>query len=295
MFHVKGRNLPKTSGRSQEGEEGEALLGSGRKLRAIRTCIGNLNGDIDDIIRKGLILAEEITDYVSTSSRTPRSKPRGSVVAEEEKAETSSCSTHFPAIERGLRAGGRLLDRHATFHRQNKSTKSEERLPLRDISNRRATRQDEQLEVTSKNKCDENERRRDEAARLLQHYYKAHLRKRVQTAIRIQAHIRSYLSRLKGLERRAVKKCKAGQMHRAQLLLKLWSERTKCRQKVREATQERHRKYGVWAHYYLGKPFDGDLIKPVEGIFVMAKEYHIWRVKALTFLAWMKALSEDVL
>ena len=52
------------------------------------------------------------------------------------------------------------------------------------------------------------------------------------------------------------------------------------------------REHGDKAHSFWGDGFSRDAIKPVEGIFVMAKEYQKWRIKATAFVRWTQSLIE---
>jgi hypothetical protein len=74
----------------------------------------------------------------------------------------------------------------------------------------------------------------------------------------------------------------------ARVLLRHWRKRAFSRNRLREITARREEKYGARSHYHLGSRFNGELIKPEEGAFVMAKKYQVWRMKALAYLKWSK-------
>lgn len=256
----------------------------GRKLRAIRRCIGDLNEDIEVIIRRGLILADEIAESVSRSLTRERVEP-AEISTSPSPSPVSTEVARFPAIERGLRAKERL-----SFQRGDVAAR--ERSPFRDRSNllypiptpTRSARVDKSPPRPPSP--------REGAAAVIQRRYRSHLGRWIRSATLIQTHVRSYLSSLALGRQMAQDFWEARERERLRSLLRRWRGRAKLREAIaaraRRLDDERE---GAGPHHRLGRPFDGAAIKPIEGVFMMAKEYQLWRYKATTFVKWLKLFT----
>lgn len=263
---------------------GRACPASGAKLRAIRRCIDGLNEDIGYIIARGLSLAHEIDEcvYESTSSSCldppARRRHTDDRPCKVPKAGQVSRSCHFPAIERGLRAKDRMLARAAS--------------PLRDLTNlvESSSAQDEDEDAEIARKSRERRARREReleqqaAAVAIQRSYRSLRRRRSRSATVIQSRFRALLSEREASKRRESK-------FRAERAFLEWSRRARVRSRLGREAAERSRRHGRGAHLHLGSGFDGECIRPVEGVYAMAREYQLWRIKAATFVRWTEAFQ----
>jgi len=291
---------------SCEGSGERAVrLGSGRKVRAIETCIGNLSTEVDLIIRKGLLLADELTECAASLLASPQNTESFSGISNHrpqvrgsqrlsgfqgggEAAETP----RFPALERGLRARERFFPQRELGPASGSRRRERGPAPLADISNRggadafrKATQAKAPPRLPSPGEA------KDQAARTIQRHYKARFRRRLQAAVCIQAHVRSYFASFHVSERKAERQRHDWDLVRGRQVLLRWKRRSACRALLRGRVAEvegRRHDGRRRAHRHLGTPFDGEAIKPVEGVFVMAKEYQKWRLQAVAFLRWMK-------
>ncbi|QDZ19559.1 hypothetical protein HOP50_03g20770 [Chloropicon primus] len=255
------------------------MVRAGAKLRAIKRCIAGLDRDIEDIMARGLVLAGEIEDCVVSASTSSRR------TAEKWPDSSSPAYSHFPAIERGLRAKETLLGVRSRSEVVGGGSRSP-RAALRDVTNRSGLGLGE---GELKRRDGGGRARAEAAATLIQRRYRRILagRRTLSAALRIQSHFRAYLTRQETKGRIAEKLWGKRQAAR---MLREWSRGARCRRKIRDGARGRQEKHGTMAHYHLGNAFDGDLIKPVDGIFAMAKEYQAWRMKAVAFVTWTRLI-----